>query len=58
MSNTLGQAQLDSVALIHRFEVGRELSESGRAWLIELRAPDGRTCVVSRLRSSREGNGM
>ena len=58
MANTLAQAQLDSVDLIHRYEVSRELSETGRSWLLTLQAPDGRTCVVSRLRSSREGNGM
>lgn len=58
MTNTLAQAQLDSVDLIHRYEVSRELSESGRSWLITLQDPQGRTCVVSRLRSSREGNGF
>jgi hypothetical protein len=58
MLNTLAQAQLDSGALIHRYEVDRQVSGTGRSWLITLQAPDGRTCVVSRLRSSREGNGM
>lgn len=58
MTNTMAQAQLDAGILIHRYEVSRELSESGRSWLITLRDDQGRTCVVSRLRSSREGNGF
>lgn len=58
IANTMGQAILDSGAAIHQYEVSRELSPSGRAWLLTLKSPDGQTCVVSRLRSSREGNGM
>lgn len=58
VTNTMAQAQLDSVDLIHRYEVGRELSETGRSWLITLQDSQGRTCVISRLRSSREGNGF
>lgn len=58
MVNTIGQAQLDSVDLVHRWEIERQLSETGRSWLVTLQAPDGRTCVVSRLRSWREGNGF
>jgi len=58
MANTMAQAVLDSVDVIHRYEVSRELSESGRAWLVTLQGPGGQTCVVSRLRSSREGNGF
>lgn len=58
MTNTMAQAQLDSVDLIHRYEVSRELSETGRSWLITLQDANGRVCVVSRLRSSREGNGF
>jgi hypothetical protein len=56
--NTMGQAVLDSVTATHQYEVSRELSETGRSWLLTLKSPDGQTCVVSRLRSSREGNGM
>jgi len=58
ITNTMGQAVLDSVAATHQYEVSRALSESGRSWLLTLKSPDGQTCVVSRLRSSREGNGM
>lgn len=58
MSNTMAQAVLDSVDFVHRFETSRKLSDTGRSWLVTLQGPDGKTCVVSRLRSSREGNGF
>lgn len=58
MTNTMAQAQLDAGDLVHRYEVARELSETGRSWLITLQGPGGQTCVVSRLRSHREGNGF
>lgn len=57
MHNTMGQAQLDQ-GTIHRYETGRQLSESGRSWLITLRSDEGREVVVSRLRSWKEGNGF
>ncbi len=58
MANTMSQAVLDSVDVVHRYEVGRTLSPSGKAWLIELEGPGGKRLTVSRLRSSREGNGF
>lgn len=58
MINTMAQALLDAGNPIHRYEVARELSETGRSWLITLQGPGGETCVVSRLRSHREGNGF
>lgn len=58
MINTMGQALLDAGDAIHRYEVARELSESGRAWLITVQSPTGKTSVISRLRSWREGNGF
>lgn len=59
MSNTMAQAQLDAAGpLFARYETGRQLSDTGRSWLITVALPDGREAVVSRLRSSREGNGF
>lgn len=56
--NTMDQALIDAVALTPRREVSRELSETGRSWLITLEDDQGRRSVVSRLRSHREGNGF
>jgi len=58
MQNTMGQALVDSGVTNHLTEVSRELSETGRAWLIVMKDDQGRQCTVSRLRSHREGNGF
>lgn len=59
MHNTMDQSRLDASGdVIHRYEIKRELSETGRSWLITVALPGGREAVVSRLRSHKEGNGF
>lgn len=58
MQNTLGVSGLapwDTLDWLT--EISREPSETGRSWLVTVQHRDGRRAVVSRLRSTREGNG-